>query len=137
MKTRALACIFLLPVAMAMALCSYAQQRGVVGVGIILKPIQTIQVGTVGSPEDTLPIVPTDSLIDGHLRQVADFGTSMYGISVDRVSADSLAALRSEAVGRKPSANRQKDTALPDASWENMVRAGDSRTLVFYSIRVH
>lgn len=123
MKACGFLCVFLLSVAIAMALphCVQAQQRGVVGVGLTLKPIQTLH-------------VVADSLRGGG-KQVASFGTSAYGVSIDRITADSLAVLRNGAVRHVSSGDLPK--AADQRRPGNPLSADKDQTLVVYSIRVH
>lgn len=124
MTTYGFVYLFLLLAAIAVVLPnpSQAQQRTVVGINIILKPIQTIHV---------VPASP------GTAKRIASFGTSMYGVTVDHMTNDSLAVLKKLAMAKVIPGNRPDAAAQPIVRRESRPPATSERRLVVYSIRVH
>lgn len=84
MKTRGIVHILSTMAGVALSLCGFAQRQGSIGMSIVLKPIQTIQVETRSEKGDSGEKV--SAIIDKgyHNQQLTAFGTAAYKITVDQ-----------------------------------------------------
>lgn len=135
MKASGSASAFLLLVATVSVLPhdGYTQQEGAMGISITLKPIQTIRVD--GS--DYRGLTTLDSATTGYRKEhVMGFGTSVYGVSVNRIAVDSLVILKNEVMGQIASGNWSKIVGQPGIRREKETPTNPDRQLLIYSISV-